>query len=206
MNFELIVADPPWSFDDGLKKMRNPVKRSAVSQYPTMTPSEVCALDVENLANPDGCVLALWTPGSMLQHGLEAISAWGFTYKQNFVWVKIKNNALKIETDMNKMTRVGMGRLFRQSHEIALIATRNKTPRKSIYNLLDNKGQRSVAFDLNKGHSTKPPTLQDRLELMFPAAKKLEMFARRNRSGWTSIGDGVTNRDIKDSIKDLVEL
>lgn len=206
MKFDIIDIDPPWEFDDTLKKMKSPTKRSAASQYATMSPAQICAMKVEQLANPEGCLVALWTPTTMTVHGLEALKAWGFTFKQEFIWVKIKKNALQTETDMNRMTRIGLGRIFRQVHEKALIGIRNKVPGKSVYKLLQDRSQRSVAFDLNRSHSTKPPTLQDRLDIMFPTAKRLEMFARRNRPGWTSIGDGVTGRDINDSIEDLLVL
>lgn len=84
-----------------------------------------------------------------------------------------------------------MGRLFRQSHEIALVCTRG-TP----HRLIKNKSQRSVAFDLNVGHSVKPNTLHERLETMYPTSTRLEMFARRHRAGWTCVGNELTGNDI----------
>ena len=201
MKYQVIVADPPWGFNDGLKKMKRKVKRSAASQYSTMKPGQVIALPVNQLVDPAGCLLALWVPGSMLETGLDVVHAWGFKMKQTFVWVKLKKDYAK-EADWNCSTRVGMGRLFRQSHEIALICTAGK----SIYPLLKNKAQRSVAFDLNAGHSIKPGTLQQRIDTMFPSANKLEMFARRPVPNWTCIGDGVTGKDIVVSIQELAAL
>lgn len=199
--FQVIVADPPWQFNDKLARMRRPVKRGAESQYPVLTPGSIKHLRVQDVADPDGCLLALWVPGSMLEHGLAALSQWGFAYKQVFVWVKVKKDCLTLEWDMNKMTRVGMGRLFRQSHEIALIGTMGK-----VYGMLADKSQRSVAFDLNQGHSIKPGTLQMRLEKMFPDARKLEMFARRIRPGWEAWGDEIDGKDIRDAIQDHVDV
>ena len=95
MKFQVIVADPPWAFSDGLKKMRDGVRRSAASQYRTMTAAAVAALPVPSLVDPSGCLLALWVPGCMLQHGLDVMQAWGFTYKQNYVWVKTKRDAIE---------------------------------------------------------------------------------------------------------------
>lgn len=201
MKHQIILADPPWGFDDGLKKMKRKVKRSAASQYRTMTSAQVAALPVRDLADPQGCLLALWVPCSMLEDGLMVMKAWGFKLKQIFVWVKLKKDFAK-EADWNNSTRVGMGRLFRQSHEIALIATSGK----SVYKLLQNKAQRSVAFDLNLGHSIKPSTLHRRLDKMFPTASKVELFARRPTVGWTVLGDGVDGKDIDVSIQELVAL
>lgn len=198
MNFNVIVADPPWGFNDSLKAMKSGVRRSAVSQYNTMTFGQICALPVGDLVDQNGCLLALWVPSSMLVHGLDVMHAWGFSHKQTFVWVKLKKKYAK-ESDLNNATRVGMGRLFRQSHEIALIGTSGR----SIYPLLDDHSQRSVAFDLNVGHSIKPQTLQLRLEKMFPTSNRLELFSRRTRPGWTCIGDAIDGKDITQAIQEL---
>jgi N6-adenosine-specific RNA methylase IME4 len=197
--YDVIVADPPWHFNDGLEKMKTPVRRSAQSQYATLSLNEIQRLNIKDLANPTGCMLALWVPSSMLEAGLETMRRWGFSLKQTFIWVKLKKD-YALEEDWNQATRFGMGRLFRQAHEIALIGTCGK----SVYPKLKNNSQRSVAFDLNKGHSIKPETLQDRLDEMFPSCEKLEIFARRIRPGWTCIGDGVTGMDVRDSIEHLI--
>lgn len=201
MKTQVIIADPPWGFDDGLKAMKRKVKRSAISQYRTMTPAQVALLPVKSIVDPAGCVLALWVPGSMLEDGLMVAKSWGFKMKQIFVWVKLKKD-FKKEPDVNKCTRVGMGRLFRQAHEIALICTSGK----SIYKQLNNKGQRSVMFELNAGHSIKPEGLHKRLDLMFPVANKVEMFARRSQPGWTVLGDGIDGKDIDVAIQELAAL
>lgn len=199
MVYQVISADPPWHFDDGLKKMGDAVRRSAQSQYKTLSLKEIANLDIQSLADPSGCLLALWVPSSMLEDGLRVMKGWGFKLKQTFVWVKLKKDYAS-EKDWNRATRFGMGRLFRQAHEIALIGTSGK----SVYPHLKNNSQRSVSFDLNKGHSIKPESLQDRLDLMFPGTNKLEIFARRVRPGWDCIGDGVTGVDVRDSIKNLI--
>jgi N6-adenosine-specific RNA methylase IME4 len=201
MKFNVIVCDPAWGFNDNLKKMKKNVRRSASSQYKTMSVPQIAALPVADIADQAGCLLALWVPGSMLVHGLDVMHAWGFSLKQTWVWVKLKKK-YAVEKDWNRSTRVGMGRLFRQSHEIALIGTSGK----SVYPFLKDHSQRSVAFDLNQGHSTKPSTLQNRLEKMFPDAEKLELFARRIKPGWTCLGDGIDGRDINQSIQDLIVL
>lgn len=198
MKFQVIVADPAWGFNDNLKKMKRKVKRAASAQYKVMTPAQVAAIPVAEVADPMGCLLALWVPGSMLVHGLEVMKAWGFQHKQVFVWVKLKKKYHE-EQDWNEATRVGMGRLFRQSHEIALIGTSGK----SVYPWLDDHSQRSVAFDLNQGHSIKPSTLQNRLDKMFPDTDRLEMFARRQRKGWVCAGDAIDGKDITQAIQDL---
>ncbi len=105
------------------------------------------------------------------------------------------------EFDINDILSMYLGRLFRQTHEIALIGIKGR-----IYDKMEVKNQRSVLLDRNIGHSSKPEGLQDRLDLMFPKFNKLEMFARRDRPGWTCVGwecPSTPKEDIRDSIKRL---
>ena len=107
------------------------------------------------------------------------------------------NEVLLILTSPKRLALAfGMGRLFRQTHEICLIGTSNN----KIYKLLENKSQRSVCFAENLKHSAKPEALQNSLEIMFPKAEKLEMFARRTRSGWTCLGNEIDGQDIRDAL------
>lgn len=106
--------------------------------------------------------------------------------------------------DLNEILAFGMGRLFRQTHEVCLLGVRGK-----IYDKLMNKSQRSVHFDINQKHSAKPEILQDRLEIMFPNTAKLEMFARRDKNNWMCVGNecpSSINEDIRDSIDRLIKL
>ncbi len=192
--FDVIVSDPPWAFGDTLKKMKKKTRRSAASQYSTMSAAEVAALDVKSLANPKGCVLALWVPSSLLVDGINVMNAWGFTYKSMYIWVKTKKKV----KDIDNALAFGMGRLFRNVHEIALIGTMGK-----VYANLENHSQRTVILAPNMGHSIKPEALQDSLDLMYPGGNKLEMFARRHRSGWTCVGNALSNCDITVSIQSL---
>lgn len=229
MKFQVIVADCPWAPGDRLSM--SSVKRGSEANYPVLSVEQICALPVKKVADPEGCVLALWVLGSMLEEGMEVMRAWGFEQKQVYVWVKTKKQqsltdlALKetIQTVKNLknepklvikqiidhgfkvgdwLLSFGMGRLFRQSHEICLIGINNT----KIYTQLENKSQRSVCFEENKGHSVKPGHLQKSLEVMFPNANKLEMFARRQRQGWTVTGNDVLDgEDIFLSLEFLKE-
>lgn len=234
--FDLIVADPPWSFDDGLNM--SSVKRGAESNYAVLNIEAIKQLKVNEVA-ADNAVLALWVPSSLLQEGLDTMKAWGFRQTQTHIWIKIKNEPFEeflrifkkkhgnnsfnpvlksfsaylgyivrllaldfASFDFDQILAFGMGRLFRQTHEVCLLGVRGKA-----YELLENKSQRSVHFDVNKKHSAKPEILQNRLELMYPKASKLEMFARRSRAGWTCIGlqcPDSLGEDIRDSLNKLI--
>lgn len=105
------------------------------------------------------------------------------------------------EVQLNNLLGFGMGRLFRNTHEIALIGINNK----DIYKKLQNHSQRTVCIEPNVKHSAKPENLQDALEAMFPDANKLELFGRRKRYGWTVLGNEVCNgEDIRTSLSKLI--
>lgn len=229
MKFDIFVVDCPWSFSDGLTM--SSTKRGAKSNYQTLSIDDLKALPVKDLANPNGALIALWVPSSLLQEGLNVMKAWGFQQKQTYVWVKnkkepfksaistlvdhmegaiediekigirkyIKNNIQDIA--LNNILGFGMGHTFRQSHEIALIGINNT----GIYKKLQNKSQRSVSFGQNEGHSIKPEHLQDSLDIMFDG-EKIELFARRERKGWTCLGNEVgTKEDIRVSLSKMIE-
>ena len=229
--YSVIVADPPWPFKDSLKM--SDVKRGAQANYDTMTMQEIRELPVNRYCDPTGAVLCLWVPGSLLQDGLDTMKAWGFTHKQTYVWVKTKKHKFQrftkwlkksilrhrqvcydefaykraINAVIDNMPKIslleelafGMGRLFRQSHELCLIGINNS----GIYKALANKSQRSVCLAENLRHSAKPEDLQESLETMFPIARKLELFARRIRPGWTCLGNEIDGKDIRDALAEL---
>lgn len=223
MKYRVIIADPPWSFSDSLTM--SDTKRGASSVYDTLSIEDLKALPVKDIAE-DNAVLALWCPSSLLEEGLELMKAWGFRQTQTHIWVKTKQFHLKdllkslmkwsksedklisLEDILRRfilydVLAFGMGRLFRQTHELVLVGVRGK-----VYNDLANKSQRSVHFFPATKHSVKPEILQDMLEKMFPGNehKKIELFARRAKEGWTCVGLGspsTPGEDIRVSIDRL---
>jgi N6-adenosine-specific RNA methylase IME4 len=192
--FRVIVADPPWPFSDKLKM--SDVARGAEANYSVMSIADIQQLPMQKFTHKDGAILALWVPSSLLQEGLDTLKAWGFAHKQTYVWVKTKKDWKGIQNCL----AFGMGRLFRQTHEICLIGTSNN----KIYQALKNKSQRSVCLATNLKHSAKPDDLQKSLEMMFPKSKKLELFARRHRPKWVCLGNEICNgEDIRDSLAKL---
>ncbi len=227
--FQVIVSDPPWEFGDVLSMDDTP--RGAAANYPLLDLEEIKKLKVSEVADPDGCILALWVPSSLLQDGMDVMKAWGFNQKQTYIWVKTKKEPLESVSavikkafrnvkgvpftsgirdvfiaacqtfNLDKTLAFYMGRLFRQTHEICLIGTNNN----KIYKKLKNKSQRSVSFGENLKHSAKPEHLQNSLDEMFPGTEKLEMFARRHRKDWLCVGNEICNgEDIRDSLKNLI--
>jgi N6-adenosine-specific RNA methylase IME4 len=87
--FATILADPPWRFTNRTGKMAPEHKR--LSRYGTMTFQEITALPVEELVSPTAH-LYLWCPNALLPQGLEVMNAWGFSYKSNIVWHKVRKD------------------------------------------------------------------------------------------------------------------
>lgn len=90
--FQVIVADPAWEFGDTLSMDNTP--RGAAANYPLLDIEEIKKLKVSEVADPAGCILALWVPSSMLQDGMDVMKAWGFNQKQTYIWVKTKKDPL----------------------------------------------------------------------------------------------------------------
>jgi N6-adenosine-specific RNA methylase IME4 len=194
----VIVVDCPWSFND--KLLQSNVARGAESNYPILTIEELKKLPIADISDPSGALLALWCPSSLLPNGLQLMDAWQFNFKQTLIWVKVKKNIAKVD-NINNTLAFGMGRIFRQTHELCLIGTNNN----GIYRKLKNRSQRSVLFSQNEKHSKKPEELQNRLEIMFPDAIKCELFARRERNGWLCLGNEVGQKeDIRTSLQKLI--
>lgn len=205
---DLIAADCPWPFADPLTMSKT--KRGAAANYNVLDIDAIKKLNVESLA-ADDAILALWVPSSLIQDGLDTMKAWGFRFTQTSIWVKTKKDPFKNlpenlkEINWDQFLAFGMGRLFRACHEVALLGVRGK-----VYQKIINKSIRSVFFAPNLKHSAKPEIFQDNLEkLIGKDCNKLELFARRDRAGWTCVGNqnpSTLNEDIRDSIERLTKL
>ncbi len=153
---------------------------------------EIARLPVAELAAEDA-VLALWVTGAHLFEAPHVFRSWGFRYAGQFAtWGKVQKH------DRTK-PKIGMGRLLRQSQEIALVCTRGR-----IHKHLALRNISSLFLEPVRRHSEKPESLQDALERMFPSFdRRLELFARRKRAGWTCLGNEVDDKDIRESVAAL---
>lgn len=186
--FRLIVADPPWNFRDRLRQTAT--KRGSRDVYTaSIAQADLLLLPVRDLA-ADNAVLFMWSTSSHLREALAVMDAWGFTYKQLAVWGKVTASG---------RPHIGMGRMFRQSLEPALVGVRG-----SVAGALANRSQSNLFLCRRGEHSQKPDAPQDALELMFPSlSPRLELFARRCRPGWTCVGDAIDGRDIRNALSDM---
>lgn len=173
--YQVIYADPPWSYRVWSKKGAG---RSAEAHYPTMSMEDIKALPVGNLADRD-CALFLWITLPMLREAWGVLDAWGFTFKTvAFVWIKLNRKADTLFT--------GMGYWTRANAEICLLATRGHPQRKA-------RNVHQVIVSHVEQHSKKPDEARRRIEALMGDVTRVELFARQTAPGWDSWGNEVKN-------------
>lgn len=177
--FRTILADPPWQFANRTGKMAPEHKR--LSRYGTLTLNQICELPVQVAADHPSH-LYLWVPNALLQEGLTVMKAWGFTYKTNIVWHKVRK-------DGGPDGR-GVGFYFRNTTELVLFgirgALRTQKPGRTQVNIIRSQKQE---------HSRKPDDLFKIIEACSPGPY-LELFARGSRRGWHVFGNEAEAYDI----------
>jgi N6-adenosine-specific RNA methylase IME4 len=171
--FATVLADPPWQFTNRTGKVAPEHRRLA--RYSTLSLLEVCALPVAAVS-ASTAHLYLWVPNALLPEGLRVMSEWGFTYKTNLVWHKIRK-------DGGPDGR-GVGFYYRNVTELLLFGVRGKNAR-----TLD-PGRRQVNFmaSRKREHSRKPDEQYAIIEACSPGPY-LELFARGARRHWHSWGN-----------------
>jgi N6-adenosine-specific RNA methylase IME4 len=171
--FQTIMADPPWRFTNRTGKMAPEHKR--LNRYETMTLADICALPVSEVAQ-EPAHLYMWVPNALLPEGLEVMKAWGFHYKSNIIWHKIRK-------DGGSDGR-GVGFYFRNVTEVLLFGTRGKGAR----TLAPGRRQVNMMETRKREHSRKPDEQYDLIEAC-SRGPFLELFARGTRPGWTYWGN-----------------
>lgn len=173
VKFGTILADPPWQFQNRTGKMAPEHKR--LSRYPTMGLDEICDLPVEAVADARSH-LYLWVPNALLPEGLKVMEHWGFKYKSNLIWYKVRKDG--------GPDRRGVGFYFRNVTEILLFGVRGR----DVRTLDPGRSQENVIATQKREHSRKPDEQYDLIEAC-SWGPRLEMFARGPRKGWTVWGN-----------------
>ena len=175
--FSTVMADPPWRFTNRTGKMAPEHKRLA--RYPTMTLEDICALPVADFME-DRSHCYLWVPNALLPEGLLVMSQWGFTYKSNIIWHKIRK-------DGGSDGR-GVGFYFRNVTEVLLFGIRGKNAR----TLQPGRRQVNLFGTRKREHSRKPDEQYDIIESC-SWGPYLELFGRGKRENWTVWGNQATD-------------
>jgi N6-adenosine-specific RNA methylase IME4 len=171
-SFATILADPPWRFQNRTGKMAP--EHGRLRRYETLTVQEICALPIADGAAPRAH-LYLWVPNALLREGLQVMEAWGFTYKTNLVWYKVRK-------DGGPDGR-GVGFYFRNVTELLLFGTRG-----GMRTLAPGRRQVNIHASRKREHSRKPSGIYEIVESCSPPPY-LELFARETRPGWAAWGN-----------------
>lgn len=174
MKYNIIYADPPWSYQNG------GVPQGGVNkQYATMTLEDIKSLPVGEIAD-DPCVLMLWATFPQLPQALEVISAWGFTYKTlGFSWLK---------TNKDGSPFFGIGYYAKSNQEVCLLAVKGKA-----HSLVKSNKVSSFVSTGRTRHSEKPHIFREKIVELFGDIPRIELFAREKVKGWDSWGNEVEN-------------
>jgi N6-adenosine-specific RNA methylase IME4 len=175
--FRTLLADPPWQFEHKTGKVAPEHKRLA--RYSTMDLAAIKSMPVAAAAD-DTAHCYLWVPNALLPEGLAVLAAWGFSYKSNIVWQKIRK-------DGGPDGR-GVGFYFRNVTEILLFGVRGKNAR----TLAPGRRQVNTIATRKREHSRKPDEQYPLIESCSPGPY-LEMFARGDRPGWSVWGHQATS-------------
>lgn len=175
--FSTIMADPPWRFTNRTGKVAPEHRR--LTRYETMELEDICNLPVaDHLENTAHCYL--WVPNALLPDGLTVLKAWGFEYKSNIIWHKIRK-------DGGSDGR-GVGFYFRNVTEILLFGVRGKNAR----TLRPGRTQVNLFGTRKREHSRKPDEQYDIIESC-SWGPYLELFGRGKRDDWTVWGNQATD-------------
>lgn len=170
MKYEIIYADPPWSYAD----KASAGSRGAAHKYDLMTDYQIERLPVESIA-ADDCVLFMWATFPRLDLALRVMRAWGFEYKTAaFVWVKTNR--------VQPSLFMGMGNWTRANAEIVLLGVKGRPKRV-------NASIRQIVQEPIREHSQKPHEVRQRIVDLMGDRPRVELFAREASTGWDIWGN-----------------
>jgi len=169
--YKTILADPPWRFQNRTGKVAP--EHGRLQRYETMTVEELKRLPVASHAVTPSH-LYLWCPNALLKEGLDIMEAWGFQYKANIVWYKVRK-------DGGPDGR-GVGFYFRNVTELLLFGVRGK-----MRTLPPARSKVNIFMSRKREHSRKPSGIYKLIEDCSPGPY-LELFARQRVEGWETWG------------------
>ena len=173
--YEIILADPPWSY------RQSGGRGTAKRHYDTMSTDEICSLPVRSIST-DNAICFMWATFPNIGEALKVLSAWQFEFKTAaFVWVK-KNK--KSDTYF-----WGMGAYTRSNAEVCLLGISKKTKAKEM---IKHHTVHQIIIAPLEAHSQKPAIVRDRIIVLLGDRPRIELFARQQVVGWDNWGLEVT--------------
>lgn len=176
--YNIIYADPPWSYGDkGFGKRPGGSLSGSFApeagRYPTMPVADICNLPVKDIADKNS-VCVMWATSPLLPEALEVMSAWGFKFKTvAFVWSKVTCTGKEV---------ANLGQYTMGNVEIAIIGTKGTVPRIS-------RNVRQLITAERTAHSRKPEEVRNRIVQLFGDLPRIELFARQSTPGWDAWGN-----------------
>ena len=176
--YNIIYADPPWSFSSKELQTYNGKRFSSIEKhYLTQSKKWIEELLVNNIAKND-CALFMWVTDAHLKDGISTIESWGFKYiTVAFVWEK--------KTKNNK-TVANLGAWTMKNYELCLLGTKGGMLKQKKKNNIYQKVEA-----VRSKHSKKPEEVRKRIELLFGDLPRIELFARQKTEGWDVWGNEV---------------
>lgn len=172
--YDIVIADPPWSYDGQQDKWG-----AAAKFYPLMSNDEIFDFPMHNFLKPRS-ILFLWATCPKLHIAIQAIDQWNLTYRGvAFIWIKTKKDGTPIGAQGVRPS------ITKPLTELVLAASYISKGRP--LELFDESVPQTI-FSPKEGHSKKPDEVQQRIDSMYPLTSKIELFARYTRLGWDSWG------------------
>lgn len=181
--FNIIYADPPWTYKTYSKKGQNTKTGSMLAHYNTMSLEELKEMGeiIKNISAEES-ILFMWVTFPTIEQAFEVIKAWGFTYKTcAFCWVKQNTKSDGLYS--------GIGHWTNSNAEICLLATKKKFPKRQAKNV------KQIILSHREEHSKKPSETRDRIVQLVGDIPKIELFARQTVDGWDCWGNEVGGED-----------
>lgn len=178
--YEIIYADPPWSYynDMTVQPDITTVKGVRRPPYPVMSSHDIKKLNIKSICS-NNAFLFIWTTDYHLAKCLEVISSWGFEYKTiAFVWQKLNKNGKPVCFTGAYTLKSGC--------ELCLLATKGNTSGWVI-----NKKIKALVISQREEHSKKPDLIRDNIVKLLGDRKRIELFARQKTEGWDVFGNEV---------------
>jgi N6-adenosine-specific RNA methylase IME4 len=197
--FQIVYADPPWQYADA------GCNGAAENHYRTLSINDLKKLPVDKITDRDA-VLFLWATMPLLPKAIDLMESWGFEYKSNaFHWVKtypIKpgDTCATCKGDVARPV-FGLGRWLRGNVEPCLLGVKGK-PRRIAANVFSLMQETVLEYERLK-HSAKPPIARERIVQLMGDLPRIELFARQTHDGWTTLGNEIDGRDIRESLAEF---
>ena len=172
--FEIVYADPPWSY------YGSPIKDAAAGKhYPLMSQEALAKLPVREIM-ARRAALFLWATGPRLHFAIELLQTWKLHFRGVlYVWIKTNRRG-----EINRGQGI-VPTFTKPTSEFVLAAT--TTPTGRPFPLLD-LAQAQVVLHPRSDHSRKPAIFRTMIEELCGNRPRIELFARDSASGWVAWG------------------